>query len=119
MRTEFCLHSFFYIYANMEKTNVEQALDLIFKDGSLLQDSNNFVGFLEHRYVFGYSFKDSLVVRSIDNHREWLLAYIKSRFSTVDAEEKPDIREVWHEFYGSGVQITYGELPWDWTPSRE
>ena len=38
----------------MEQTNVEQALSLIFKDGSLLRDNNNFVGFLEHKYVFDY-----------------------------------------------------------------
>ena len=99
----------------MEQTNVEQALDLIFKDGSLLRDGDKFVGFLEHNYVFGYYYKDSLVVRSIDNEREWLLAYIKSRFTYIDANEKPDIREVWHEFYGTGVQITYGKLPWNWS----
>ena len=95
----------------MEQTNVEQALDLIFKDGSLLRDGDKFVGFLEHNYVFGYYYKDSLVIRSIDNYKEWLLAYIKDRFSTIDANDKPDVREVWHEFYGTGVQITYGKLP--------
>ena len=41
----------------MEQTNVEQALDLIFKDGSLLRDGDKFVGFLEHNYVFGYYYK--------------------------------------------------------------
>lgn len=40
----------------------------------------------------------------------------KSCFANIDANDKPDIREVWHEFYGSGVQITYGELPWGWAP---
>ena len=99
----------------MEKTKVEQALDLIFREGSLLRDGTDFVGFLEHRYVFGYHYEDSLVVRSIDNYDEWLLDYVKSRFSTVDANEKPDIRKVWHEFYGTGIQITYGKLPWDWS----
>ena len=92
----------------MEKKKVEQALDLIFREGSLLRDGTDFVGFLEHRYVFGYHYEDSLVVRSIDNYDEWLLDYVKSRFSTVDANEKPDIRKVWHEFYGTGIQITYG-----------
>ena len=96
----------------MENTKVEQALALIFKEGCLLRDGNNFVGFLEHKYVFGYYYKDCLAIRSIDNEREWLLAYIKSRFADIDANEKPDIREVWHEFYGTGVQITYGKLPW-------
>ena len=99
----------------MEQTNVEQALDLIFKDGSLLRDGDKFVGFLEHNYVFGYYYKDSLVVRSIDNEEEWLLDYIKSRFTDIDANEKPDIRKVWHEFYGTGIQITYGKLPWNWS----
>ena len=98
----------------MEQTKVEQALDLIFKEGSILRDNDKFVGFIEHRYVFGYCYEDSLVVRSIDNYREWILAYIKSRFADINADEKPDIREVWHEFYGSGVQITYGKLPWGW-----
>ena len=102
----------------MEKTTVEQALDLIFKEGSILRDGTNFVGFLEHRYVFGYLYEDSLVVRSIDNYNKWLLDYVKSRFSTIDANEKPDIREVWHEFYGSGVQITYGKLPWNWSTQQ-
>ena len=99
----------------MEQTKVEQALGLIFKEGSLLRDRDKFVGFLEHNYVFGYYFEDSLVVRSIDKEREWLLAYVKSRFAGIDAEEKPDIREVWHDFYGSGVQVTYGKLPWHWS----
>ena len=99
----------------MEQTKVEQALDLIFEEGSLLRDNNNFVGFLEHRYVFGYHYEDSLVVRSIDKYREWLLAYIKSCFADINADEKPDIREVWHDLYGFGVQITYGKLPWEWS----
>ena len=99
----------------MAQTKVEQALDLIFEEGSLLRDDNNFVGFLEHRYVLGYYYKDSLVMRSIDNYTEWLLAYIKACFADINADEKPDIREVWHEFYGRGVQITYGKLPWEWS----
>ena len=99
----------------MEQTKAEQALDLIFKDGSLLRNGDKLVGFLEHRYVFGYYFKDSLVVRSIDKDTEWLLAYIKACFVNIDANEKPDVREVWHEFYGRGVQITYGKLPWEWS----
>ena len=93
---------------------VEKALSLIFEGGSLLRDDNNFVGFIEHRYVFGYYHDNSLVIRSIDNEREWMLAYVKSCFTSIDANEKPDIREVWHEFYMPGVQITYGELPWGW-----
>jgi len=100
----------------MEKTKVEEALCLIFKNGSILRDGNNFVGFLDHKYVFGYCYDSSLVVRSIDNEREWILAFVKSCFANIDDNEKPDIREVWHEFYGSGVQITYGELPWGWAP---
>ena len=99
----------------MEQTKVEQALDLIFEEGSLLRDDDKYVGFLEHRYVFGYYYKDSLVVRSIDNYTEWLLDYIKSRFADINADEKPDIREVWHEFYGRGVQVTYCKLPWNWS----
>ena len=95
----------------MEKTKVEYALDLIFKEGSLLRDGTNFVGFLDHRYVFGYHYEDCLVVRSVDNYHEWLLDYIKSRFSTIAADEKPDIRKVWHDFYGTGIQITYGKQP--------
>jgi len=95
--------------------NVEHALCLIFKEGSLLRDDNKFVGFIEHNYVFGYYHNDSLVVRSIDNYREWMLAYIKSCFDDVKSDEKPDIREVWHEFYMPGVQITYGKLPREWT----
>ena len=71
----------------MEQTKVEQALDLIFKDGSLLRDGDKFVGFLEHNYVFGYNYTDSLVVRSIDKDTEWLLAYIKDKFSTIEAEK--------------------------------
>lgn len=102
----------------MEKTKVEQALSLIFKEGSILRDRENFVGFLEHKYVFGYCYKNSLVVRSIDNEREWMLAYVKSCFANIDADDKPDIREVWHEFYMPGVQITYGELPWGWAPQK-
>ena len=100
----------------MKQTNVEQALSLIFKNGSLLRDGNNFVGFLEHKYVFGYCYKDSLVIRSIDNHRKWMLEYVKSCFASIDANEKPNIREVRHEFYFPGVQITYGELPSGWDP---
>lgn len=98
----------------MEKSRVEQALSLIFKEGSILRDGKNFVGFLEHNYVFGYCYENFLVVRSIDNEREWMLGYVKSCFASIDADERPDVREVWHEFYGSGVQITYGELPWGW-----
>jgi len=98
----------------MEQTKVEQALALIFKEGSLLRDGNNFVGFLEHNYVFGNCYEDSLVVRSIDNHDDWLLEYVRTRFAETNADERPDIRKVWHEFYGTGIQITYGELPWWW-----
>jgi len=99
----------------MEQTKVEQALGLIFKEGSLLRDGNNYVGFLEHNYVFGNCYEDSLVVRSIDNHTEWLLKYVRTCFAEINADERPDIREVRHEFYGRGVQITYGELPWGWS----
>ncbi len=98
----------------MEKTKVEQALSLIFKEGSILRDGKKFVGFLEHKYVFGYCYENFLVVRSIDNEREWMLAYVKSCFVNIDADDKPDIREVRHEFYFPGVQVTYGELPWEW-----
>ena len=100
----------------MEQTKVEQALSLIFKDGSLLRDGINYVGFLEHNYVFGYCHEDDLVVRSIDKHNDRLLKYVRDCFAEINADERPDIREVWHEFYGRGVQITYGELPWDWSP---
>ena len=100
----------------MEQTNVEQALGLIFKKGDLLRDGSNYVGFLEHKYVFGYSSEDSLVVRSIDNHNDWLLGYVRDCFAETNSDERPDIREVWHEYYGRGVQITYGKLPWDWSP---
>ena len=100
----------------MEKSKVEQALNLIFKEGSILRDGKNFVGFLDHNYVFGYCYEDSLVIRSIENHREWMLAYVKSCFASIDADERPDIREVWHEFYFPGVQVTYGELPSGWVP---
>ena len=99
----------------MEQTKTEQALRLIFQEDSILRDGYNFVGFLEHKYVFGYYTENSLVVRSIDNLREWLLAYVKTRFADMDAGERPDIREVWHEFYGIGVQVTYGKLPWSWS----
>ena len=102
----------------MEHTKVEQALSLIFKEGGLLRDGNNYVGFLEHNYVFGYCHEDDLVVRSIDNHNDWLLDYVRARFAETDADERPDIREVRHEFYGRGVQVTYGELPWDWSPTQ-
>lgn len=101
---------------SMEQTNVEQALHRIFSEGNLLRDGNNFVGFIEHNYVFGYYYKNSLVVRSIDNYREWMLDYIRSCFADVDGKAKPDIREVWHEFYLPGVQVTFGELPWGWAP---
>ena len=57
-------------------------------------------------------FENTFVVRSIDNEREWMLAYVKVCFANIDADYKPNIREVWHDFYGAGVQITYGELPW-------
>lgn len=100
----------------MEKSKVEQALNLIFKEGSILRDGKNFVGFLDHNYVFGYCYENSLVIRSIDNHREWMLAYVKSCFASIDADKRPDIREVWHEFYFPGVQVTYGELPSGWVP---
>ena len=100
----------------MKQTKIEQALGLIFKEGSLLRDANNYVGFLEHNYVFGYYHENDLVVRSIDNHNDWLLKYVRTCFDEATDDEKPDIREVWHEFYGRGVQITYGELPWDWSP---
>jgi hypothetical protein len=93
----------------MESTKVEQAIGLIFEKGSLLRDENNYVGFLEHRYVFGYHHDNTLVVRSIDNMNDWLLAYVQSCLADVDANEMLDIREVWHEFYGRGVQITYGK----------
>ena len=99
----------------MEQTKVEHALSLIFKEGSLLHDGNNYVGFLEHNYVFGYWHEDDLVVRSIDNHNDWLLKYVRDCFAKTNADERPDIREVWHEFYGKGVQITYGKLPWEWS----
>ena len=98
----------------MEQTKAERALNLIFEEGSLLRDGKNFVGFIDHNYVFGYCYENCLVIRSIDNHREWMLAYVKSCFANIDADDMPDIREVWHDFYGSGVQITYGELPWGW-----
>ncbi len=62
----------------MEKTKGEQALSLIFKEGSILRDGKNFVGFLEHNYVFGYCYENSLVIRSIDNKRAWMLEYVKS-----------------------------------------
>ena len=39
-------------------------------------------------------------------------------FANIDADDMPDIREVWHDFYGSGVQITYGELPWGWAKQK-
>ena len=94
----------------------EQALKLIFRDGSLLRDKDNFVGFLEHNYVFGSCYDNRLAIGSIDNHIEWLLTYVRSCFADVNVDEKPDIREVWHEFYGRRVQVTYGELPWDWSP---
>ena len=100
----------------MEQTKIEQALSLILKEGSILNDGNKFVGFLEHNYVFGYFYEGRIVIRSIDNNNEWILSYVKSCFSDIDAIESPDIREVWHEFYGRGVQITFGELPWGWTP---
>lgn len=106
------IHSLFI----MEQTKVEQALSLIFKEGSLLRDGNNYVGFLEHNYVFGNCYEDSLVVRSIDNHTEWLLKYVRACYAEINADERPDIREVRHEFYGRGVQITYGKLPWGWSP---
>ena len=102
----------------MGSSKVEQALELIFKEGSLLRDGDKFVGFLEHKYVFGYYYNDQLVVRSIDNEKEWMLAYIKSRFAHINANEKPDIRNVWHDLYGIGVQITYGELPWGWASQQ-
>ena len=102
----------------MEQTKVEQALELIFNEGSLLRDGYHFVGFLEHKYVFGYYHDDnSLVVRSIDNETEWLLNYVRNCFTEEKADERPDIREVWHEFNGRGVQVTYGKLPWGWSPT--
>lgn len=101
-------------YISMEQANVEQALHRIFSEGNLLRDGNNFVGFIDHNYVFGYCYKSSLVVRSIDNNRKWMLAYVKSCFADVDGKAKPDIREVCHEFYLPGVKVTYGELPWGW-----
>jgi len=108
-----CLHSLFNFF-NVEKTKAEEALILIFKEGSILRDGKNFVGFLEHKYVFGYCYDNFLVVRSIDNEREWMLSLVKSCFANIDDNEKPDIREVWHDYYGIGVQITYGKLPVGW-----
>ena len=94
----------------------EQALKQIFKDGSLLRDEDNFVGFLEHNYVFGSCYDNGLAIGSIDNHTEWLLTYVRSCFADDNVNDRPDVREVWHEFYGRRVQVTYGKLPWDWSP---
>ena len=100
----------------MEQTKAEKALILLFKEGSLLRDENNFVGFLEHNYVFGNCYENCLVVRSIDNYTEWLLKYVRDCFAETNTDEIPDVREVWHDFYGKGVQVTYGKLPWGWSP---
>jgi hypothetical protein len=107
----------------MESENFKEQVSAVFKalfaanSISFDEEECQFVGFIDHQFIYGVYGPKSINLRIPDHNVDKLEKNIKQRLDSITLEPMPDIRPVYSAFWDRGVQITFGKLPWGWQPS--
>lgn len=104
----------------MDSENFKKQISTVFKtlfpDNRIAFDEEEcqFVGFIEHQFIYGVYSSQSIILRVPDHDADKLEKNINRILGKTMPEPMPDIRKVYSWEWDNGVQITFGELPWDW-----
>lgn len=102
----------------MFKKEISEVFDILFPKDKIAFDGEQFVGFIDHQFIYGEFNETSIVLRLPDNDNGLLVANVRKMIKENGMTPRPDVRKVYNLRLNNGVQITFGELPWEWGPSE-
>ncbi len=103
----------------MYKKEISEVFEILFPKDKIAFDDYQFVGFIEHQFIYGEFDDSAIVLRVPDHDNDQLVANVRKMIKEKGMTPRPDVRKVYSFRWDNGVQVTFGKLPWEWGPSED